>query len=71
MDFIKGLPKLEDKDIILVVVYWFIKYGHFIFMSHPFTTQNMIKMFIDHLYMFHSLLVTIVTNSDRVFTSFF
>lgn len=32
MDFIKGLPKLEDKDIILVVVYWFIKYGHFIFM---------------------------------------
>lgn len=37
MDFIKGLPKVNDKSVILTVVDRFSKYAHFITLGHPYT----------------------------------
>ena len=36
MDFIEGLPRLEGKDCIKVVVDRFSKFSHFMGLSHPF-----------------------------------
>jgi len=41
MDFVEGLPRLESKDVILVIVDHLTKFGHFISLTHPFTAQEM------------------------------
>lgn len=69
MDFIEGLPKSEDKEVILVVVDRFTKYSHFIAMSHPFTVQHVVKMFIDNVFKHHGLPSVVITDRDRIFTS--
>jgi hypothetical protein len=71
MNFIEGLPKLEGKDIILVVVDRFIKYWHLVVLSHLFTAQDVVKMFMDHLFRFHRLPTTIMTNQDKCLLVFF
>ena len=37
MDFIKGLPQVAGKSVILTVVDRFSKYTHFIPLGHPYT----------------------------------
>ena len=37
MDFIKGLPKVNGKSVILMVVDRFSKYAHFIALGLPYT----------------------------------
>jgi len=69
MDFIEGLS--EGKDTIMVIVGRFIKYGHFITLAHPFTTQEVVKFFLDHIYKFHGLPTMILTYRDKIFTSLF
>lgn len=68
MDFIEGLPKSEGKEVILVVVYRFTKYSHFLPVSHPFTVQ-VAHEFLDGVYKLHGLPVVIVSDRDRIFTS--
>jgi cytochrome c-type biogenesis protein CcmH/NrfF len=43
----KGLPRSEGKDTIIVIMDMFTKYGHFIALAHPFTTQDIVGR---HLY---------------------
>lgn len=71
MDFVEGLPKSNGKDVILVVIDGLTKYGHFLAISHPYTSQLVAKLFMDHVYKLHGLHVSIVTNRDKVFTSLF
>jgi transposase InsO family protein len=69
MDFVEGLPKLENKDITLVVVDRFTKYSHFISMTHPITVQQVAKAFPDNVFKLHGLPTVIVTDRDIIFTS--
>lgn len=41
MDFIKGLPKVGNKSVILTVVDRFSKYAHFIMLSHTRTPPSL------------------------------
>lgn len=71
MNFIERLPKLEENDTIMVIVDRFTKFAHFIAMSHPFTTQDVAQLFMEHLYKLHGLPITILTDMDKTFTSFY
>jgi hypothetical protein len=69
MDFVEDLPKSNNKDVILVVVHRFTKYAHFIALSHPYTTNSVAQLFIDHIFRLHGPPAAIVTDRDRIFTS--
>jgi hypothetical protein len=69
IDFIEGLPKSGNKNVILVVVDRLTEYSHFIALSHPYIVQAFAQLFIDHIFRFHGLPVVIVTDRDRIFTS--
>lgn len=69
MDFIKGLPKSGGKEVILVVVDRFTKYAYFIPLAHPYSVQQVVQAYMDHIFKLHGLPVAIVTDRDRIFTS--
>lgn len=69
MDFIEDLPKYEGKDVILVVVDRLSKYSHFIALSHPYTAQDVINLYMDNVFKLHGLPKVIVTDRDPIFTS--
>lgn len=61
MDFIEGPPTSKGKNVILVVVYRFTKYSHFIAISHPYTAQDIVDTYIIHVFKLHGLPKVIVT----------
>lgn len=69
MDFIEALPKAQGKDVILVVVDRFTKYAHFIPLSHPYKAQDVVTLYLDHVFKLHGLPHVIVTDRDPIFTS--
>lgn len=71
LDFIEGLPTSSKFNCILEVVDLFIKCGHFIPLSHPFTAYVVAKAFLDQVYRHHGLPTSIVSDRDRIFTSHF
>ncbi|KAJ0599534.1 putative nucleotidyltransferase, Ribonuclease H [Helianthus annuus] len=71
MDFISGLPKIQGKDTIMVVVDRFTKYGHFILLSHPYTAAKVANVFLDTVFKIHGNPDTIVSDRDPVFLSAF
>jgi hypothetical protein len=68
MDFIKGLPRVHDKSIILTVVDRFSKHAHFIALSHPYTAMQVAKAFFDAIVCLHGFPSSIVSDRDPVFT---
>lgn len=71
MDFIEGLPRSQGKSTIFVVVDRLTKYAHFMALSHPYTTKDVAKLFLDNVYKLHGLPNTIVSDRDPIFTSLF
>jgi hypothetical protein len=69
MHFIEGLPKKNNKDVILVVVDRLSKYAHFIPLSHPYTTVEIAQLFLDNVFKSQCLPKVILANKDPIFTS--
>lgn len=71
IDFIEGLPKSHDKDVIMVVVDRMCKYAHFFPLSHPYTAMTVAQVFLDGVFRLHGCPKTIVSDCDKVFISMF
>lgn len=71
MDFIEGLPKSKGYSVIMVVVDRLSKYGHFIPISHQYTTTKIAIIFLHNIFKLHGMPTSIVTDRDPTFTSSF
>ncbi|GJU33390.1 retrotransposable element Tf2 [Tanacetum coccineum] len=71
MDFIDSLPNSQGKIGIFVVVDRLSKYAHLISITHPYTAKTTAQLFLDHIYILHSLPTSIVIDKDKVFMSLF
>jgi hypothetical protein len=71
MDFIKGFLKSSRFDGVLMVVYKFSRYAHFIAISHPYTAATIARLVLDNIFKLHSMPLSIFSDRDRIFTSAF
>ena len=71
MDFVKGLPKSQMKEVVMVVVDRFTKFVHFIALSHPYTASKVANLYLPHGFKLHGMPTSIVSDRDPVFTSHF
>lgn len=62
MDFIEGLPISQEFSVILVVVDRYTKFGHFIALAHPYTTQGVAQTLMDGVLKLHGLSKSIVSD---------
>lgn len=69
MNFIEGFPMSDGHEMILVVVYRFIKYRHFILIKHPYTSKSVAKAVIANVVKLYGFPKSIVTDRDQVFIS--
>jgi hypothetical protein len=69
MDFINGFPKVGGKLVILMVVDHFSMYGHFIALSHPYSTVMVAASFFEHVVRLHGIPASIVSDQDPIFMS--
>lgn len=68
MDFVEVLPMSQNKNVILVVVHKFTKYAHFLSLAHPYTAEDVTKLFLDQIFKLHGLPQVILTDRDHIFT---
>lgn len=71
IDFVEGLPRSYNKDCIMVVIDRFTKVGHFLALTHPFTTAQVAQLFMDNIFKLHGMPKSIVSDRDKIFTSLF
>jgi hypothetical protein len=71
IDFIKALPKVQGKTVILSIVNRFSKYCHFIPLAHPYTAESVTHAFFADIVRLHGVPQSIVSDRDLVFTSAF
>eukprot|EP00253_Pinus_taeda_P034951 PITA_34951 len=67
MDFITGLPMVQGKDCIFVVVDQLTKYAHFFAISAHYTAAQVIELFFREIFRLHGLPKTIVNDRDSRF----
>lgn len=71
LDFIEGLPRLNGKEVILVVVDKLTKYAHFIALSHPYTSTTVAQIVLDSVVKLHGPPKAIISDRDAIFVSSF
>jgi hypothetical protein len=69
LDFIEGLPKSKSFDSILMVIDKFSKYGHFIPLSHPYTTLSIAQLYLNNIYKLHGMPKFLMSERDKLFTN--
>eukprot|EP00253_Pinus_taeda_P006965 PITA_06965 len=70
-DFIIGLPKSEEKSVIMVVIDRLTKYAHFCALSHPFKASTISTAFMETIQKLHGNTKIIVSDRDAIFTGNF
>ncbi|KAG8501359.1 hypothetical protein CXB51_003487 [Gossypium anomalum] len=71
LNFIEGLPNSSRKNSIFVVVDHLTKYGHFLALSHPYTTKDVAQEYLNHIYKLHGMPDSIISDWDKIFISSF
>jgi len=64
MDFITGLPMVQGKDCIFVVVDRLTKYAHFFAISAHYTVAQVVELFFREVFRLHGLPKTIISDRD-------
>jgi hypothetical protein len=71
IDFIVGLPKSDNKLVIMVFVDQLSKYAHFCALQYPLTAFKVAQIFMDNIFKLHGMPNSIFSNRDPTFTSKF
>lgn len=71
LDFIEGLPNSHEHTVILVVIDKFLKYSHFLTLSHPYTAQKVAQVLFDKVFKLHGIPKSITFDRDPIFLSNF
>jgi len=66
MDFIKGLPNSFGNKVVFVVVDRLSKVGHFMDLSHPYTTSDVAQSYPDNVFQLNGFLNTITSDRDSI-----
>ena len=69
LDFIEGLPPSSGKHCILVVIDRLSKNAHFLALSHPYTTLDVAKTYMDQVFRLHGMPKDITSDRDPTFLS--
>jgi hypothetical protein len=69
LDFIKGLPKSNHHNTILVVIDKFSKYAHFLPLARLFTALQVAQVYFNHVYCLHGLPHAIISDRDHILLS--
>ncbi len=67
MDFITGLPKVQGRDCIYVVVDRFTKFAHFFAIPSDYLATQVAELFFREIFQLHGLPKTIVSDRDSRF----
>ena len=65
MDFITGLPKVNGKDWIFVVVDRLTKYAHFFAIPSDLQAAQVAELFFREVFRLHGLPQSIISDRDR------
>eukprot|EP00253_Pinus_taeda_P022845 PITA_22845 len=67
MDFIMGLPIVQGKDCIYLVVDWLTKYAHFFTIPTRYSASQVVELFFREIFRLHDLPKNIVSDRDSRF----
>lgn len=68
MDFIEGLPPSKGYNVLWVVVDRFIKYFHFLPLTHPYTALTLVRLFMKYIFKLYGMPNSIILDRDKSFT---
>ena len=67
MDFITGLPMVQGKDCIYVVVDRLTKYAHFFAISAHYSAAQVAELFFREIFKLHGLPKTIISDGHPLY----
>ena len=71
MDFITGMPKVQGRDCLYVVVEILTKFAHLFSISSDYSVAQVAELFFREVFRLHGLRNTIVSDRDNKFTGAF